>query len=84
MEYENTVICAARKIDLNSVQVSVWILFGVGTSSIVTAQLQLQLNMSWCNLNLTLYNNSAPAQPPSTAKSKYVCQWLKYGYIIFS
>merc|ERR1711942_643364 len=36
------------------------------TYVVVTAQLQLQFNLSWCDLNLTLHNNSAPAQPPFT------------------
>ena len=44
-----------------------------------TAQLQIQFNLSWCDLILTLHNNSAPAQPPSTTQTlnMYVNGWSK-------
>ena len=32
----------------------------VGYPVIVTSQLQLQFNLSWCDLNLTLHNNAPP------------------------
>ena len=36
---------------------------------IVTTQLQLQFNLSWCDLNLTLHNNFTPVQPPFTTQT---------------
>ena len=46
---------------------------------IVTAQLQLQFNLSWCDLNLTLPNNFTPAQPPFTTQTLDICDigWSK-------
>ena len=43
-----------------------WTTKHIQTYVVVTAQLQLQFNLSWCDLNLTVHNNSAPAQPPFT------------------
>ena len=46
---------------------------------IVTAQLQLQFNLSWCDLNLTLLNYLSPAQPPFTTQTLDICDigWSK-------
>ena len=46
-----------------------WTTKHIQTYVVVTAQLQLQFNLSWCDLNLTLHNNSTPAQQPSTTQT---------------
>ena len=55
-----------------------WTTKHIQTYVVVTAQLQLQFNLSWCDLNLTLHNNSAPAQPPFTqTQNMSVNGWSK-------
>merc|ERR1711942_234250 len=51
----------------------------IQTYVIVSAQLQLQFNLSWCDLNLTLHNNSTPAQPPFNIQTLNMCvfSWSK-------
>ena len=51
---------------------------------IVTTQLQLQFNLSWCDLNLSLPNNFTPAQPPFTTQTLDICGigWSKVKLVI--
>ena len=67
----------------NYKQILIWVILGPipikNEWVIVTTQLQLQFNLSWCDLNLTLHNNFTPAQPPFTTQTLDICDigWSK-------
>ena len=71
--------CSQRTIN----KFLIWVILGPISIKnewvIVTTQLQLQFNLSWCDLNLTLHNNFTPVQPPFTTQTLDICDigWSK-------